>query len=189
MKLSALCQVRTMICLHDWEFGIFRFLSGQVFFSAAKLLSVILVGKRAHLCSGLTWVFFPLLFLLHSYFFSLSPPQYLNTCAPYERSRLQTRFLINIRMYIVTRKSINFFSDLCVLHCVWDCYSWKQKCEMIPVFFRFPEANSVEYTPVRWNQDSTQSRGSRNIIQNILGTNFNLSWSVHLTPQQVIQGM
>lgn len=31
MKISALCQVRTMICLHDWKLGMFRFLSGQVF--------------------------------------------------------------------------------------------------------------------------------------------------------------
>lgn len=30
MEISALRQVRTMIYLHDWELGMFRFLSGQV---------------------------------------------------------------------------------------------------------------------------------------------------------------
>lgn len=178
-----------MICLHDWELGMFRFLSGQVFFFEAKSISLILLEKGDSTflssCNGLTRVFFSLLFLLYSYFLAFLPTQCYKSCTIWEKA-ITNEVLINIYICKATRKSINnFFLGLCtsVTCIVFETVFLESKSvQWVPVFFRFAEPNSVEYTPVGWSRDSTQSRGGRNITHNTVGTNFNLSLSVNLTP-------
>lgn len=179
-----------MICLHDWELGMFRFLPGQVFFfwsQVSKCDSPREGGLNFSL--KLQWLdtsfLFPPFFAIQL-FFSLSPHTMLQVMHHMREGDYKWGSYKYIYICKATRKSINnFFLGLCtsVTCIVFETVFLESKSvQWVPVFFRFAEPNSVEYTPVRWSRDSTQSRGGRNITHNTVGTNFNLSWSVNLTP-------
>jgi len=83
MKVAAFCQVRTMICLHDWELAKLRFLPGQVFCRSQVGEYDSFTERDLNFAFKLQWLEMSRLFPSVSIDLAILPPHCYNTSAPY----------------------------------------------------------------------------------------------------------